>query len=169
MRRARTSPWMLILTVTLFAGSCTQPAPPPPAPPKPDLAAEEQLIRAADRAWLKAAQAKDPAAEVAVLATGRDDRAAEQRADESRRVSGLPDEGLRRESENRAGLDHGHDPCRRFGRLGGANRSLHGSGLGPKGDGTDNGRFVTIWKKVSGSWKVASDTSVSTQPVADKK
>ena len=169
MRRARTFPWILILTVTLFAGSCAQPAPPPPAPAKPDLAAEEQLIRAADRAWLKAAQAKDPAAEVAVLAPdamivrpnnapmNRAEFQAFQTKDYAANPKIVPDwttDMIRVADSADWAVQTGH---------------YTSSGLGPKGDGTDNGRFVTIWKKVSGSWKVASDTSVSTQPVADKK
>ena len=38
------------------------------APAKPDLAAEEQAIRAQDAAWMKAAQSRDAAAEATILA-----------------------------------------------------------------------------------------------------
>ena len=38
------------------------------------------------------------------------------------------------------------------------------TGLGPAGDGTDSGRFVTIRTKSGGAWKVLQDTSVSTSP-----
>jgi ketosteroid isomerase-like protein len=38
------------------------------------------------------------------------------------------------------------------------------TGLGPAGGGTDSGRFMTIWTKSGGAWKVLQDTSVSTSP-----
>ena len=38
------------------------------------------------------------------------------------------------------------------------------TGLGPKGDGRDTGKFVTVWKKVDGAWKVANDVSATTMP-----
>ena len=38
------------------------------------------------------------------------------------------------------------------------------TGIGPKGDGEDKGRFVTIWKKVGGEWKVAHDIGSTTMP-----
>ena len=41
--------------------------------------------------------------------------------------------------------------------------------LGPKGDLTDVGKFVTRWKKINGTWKVAQDTSVSTTPLPAKQ
>jgi ketosteroid isomerase-like protein len=48
---------------------------------------------------------------------------------------------------------------------------FHVTGIGPKGDGEDRGRFVTIWKKVNGEWKVAHDIGSTTMPApgAEKK
>ena len=40
----------------------------------------------------------------------------------------------------------------------------HVTGLGPKGDREDKGRFVTVWKKVSNEWKVAHDIGSTTMP-----
>jgi ketosteroid isomerase-like protein len=34
----------------------------------------------------------------------------------------------------------------------------------PKGDREDKGRFVTVWKKVNGEWKVAHDIGSTTMP-----
>jgi Tol biopolymer transport system component len=35
------------------------------------------------------------------------------------------------------------------------------TGLGPRGDGEDKGRFVTVWKKVDGEWKLGACSSYS--------
>jgi len=42
------------------------------------------------------------------------------------------------------------------------------TGLGPKGDGKEVGKFTTRWKKIGGTWKVVQDTSVSTTPLPKK-
>jgi hypothetical protein len=39
------------------------------------------------------------------------------------------------------------------------------TGLGPKGEGSDTGKFVTVWKKVDGAWKVMYDLGNSTVPL----
>jgi ketosteroid isomerase-like protein len=44
--------------------------------------------------------------------------------------------------------------------------SYHLTGLGPKGDIEDRGRFLTVWKKVDGEWKVAYDMGATTMPAA---
>lgn len=44
------------------------------------------------------------------------------------------------------------------------------TGLGPNGDREDKGRYVTVWKKVNGEWKVAHDIGSTTMPeVATEK
>jgi uncharacterized protein (TIGR02246 family) len=35
---------------------------------------------------------------------------------------------------------------------------------GPDGTDSDQGKYVTVYRKTGGTWKVASDTSVSTKP-----
>jgi ketosteroid isomerase-like protein len=40
----------------------------------------------------------------------------------------------------------------------------HVTGMGPKGNGEDKGRFLTVWKKVDGEWKVAYDMGSTTTP-----
>lgn len=45
----------------------------------------------------------------------------------------------------------------------------HFSGLGPKGDVEDKGRFLTVWKKVGGNWKVAHDIGSTTMPAPPQK
>ena len=157
---------MFALAVVVTA-ACAQPAPaPPPAAPKVDLAAEESAIRTADAAWLKAAQAKDVATEVAVLAPGgmvirqnqpAMDAAAFQAhitkdyADNPKSMSTWTTDSIRVAESGDWAVQTGQ---------------YNVTGLGAKGDGTDSGRFVTIWTKSGGAWKVQQDTSVSTSPAS---
>ena len=130
------------------------------------FAAEETAIRAADAAWLKAAQAKDVASEVAVLAPGgmvirqnqpAMDAAAFQAhitkdyAENPKAMSNWTTDSIRVSESGDWAVQTGQYTV---------------SGLGPKGDGSDSGRFVTIWTKSNGAWKVMQDTSVSTSPAA---
>lgn len=156
------------LAVVLFAVGCAQPAP-PPAPAKPDLAAEEQAIRAQDAAWMKAAQARDAAAEAALLApdgiiirlnTAPLDAAAYQAyeakffADNPKVMSNWTTDTLQVNDSGDWAVQTGTYTL---------------TALGPKGDTTETGRFTTRWKQVNGAWKVAQDTSVSTTPLPAKK
>jgi uncharacterized protein (TIGR02246 family) len=38
------------------------------------------------------------------------------------------------------------------------------SGLGPNGTESDMGKYVTVYRKVNGSWKVTADIGTSTKP-----
>jgi ketosteroid isomerase-like protein len=40
----------------------------------------------------------------------------------------------------------------------------HSTGIGPNGEREDKGRFVTVWRKVGGEWKVAHDIGSTTMP-----
>ena len=40
----------------------------------------------------------------------------------------------------------------------------HVTGIGPEAEREDRGRFVTVWTKVSGEWKVAHDIGSTTMP-----
>jgi ketosteroid isomerase-like protein len=165
MRKSLSLPTLAL--IALVAAACAQPAPaPPPAAPKADLAAEERAIRAADAAWLKAAQAKDVATEVAVLAPGgmviRQNQPAldaaafqahitKDHAENPKSMSTWTTDSIRVSESGDWAVQTGQ---------------YHVTGLGAKGDGTDSGRFVTIWTKSGGAWKVQQDTSVSTSPAS---
>jgi ketosteroid isomerase-like protein len=156
-----------VLAVALMGAACAQPAPPPPA--KPDLAAEEQALRAQDAAWLAAVKARDAAGEAALLAPDgfvirqnepAMDAAAYQAfeekffADNPKVVDGWTTDTVQINESGDWAVQTGTYTI---------------SAMGPKADGADTGRFVTRWKKVNGTWKVAQDTSVSTTPLPAKK
>ena len=42
--------------------------------------------------------------------------------------------------------------------------AFHNTALGAAGDREDKGRFVTVWKKTNGEWKVAHDIGSTTMP-----
>lgn len=42
-------------------------------------------------------------------------------------------------------------------------------GLGPNGTDTDEGKYLTVYRKVNGAWKVAADIGTSTKPAAAQK
>jgi uncharacterized protein (TIGR02246 family) len=42
-------------------------------------------------------------------------------------------------------------------------------GLGPNGTDSDEGKYVTIYRKVGGAWKVAADIGTSTKPAPAQK
>jgi uncharacterized protein (TIGR02246 family) len=42
-------------------------------------------------------------------------------------------------------------------------------GLGPNGTESDRGKYVTVYRKVNGTWKVAADIGTSTKPVVSTK
>lgn len=42
-------------------------------------------------------------------------------------------------------------------------------GLGPNGTETDLGRYITVYRKVNGAWKVSADIGSSTKPVTASK
>ena len=42
----------------------------------------------------------------------------------------------------------------------------HTTGIGANGEREDKGRFVTVWKKVGGEWKVAHDIGSTTMAEA---
>ena len=166
----RSTFYMGILAVVLIGSACAPAAPaPPPAPAKPDLAAEERAIRGQDATWMKAAQARDAAAEAAILApdgivirsnTAALDAAAYQTyetkffADNPKVVSNWTTDSIQVNDSGDWAVQTG---------------TYILSGLGPQGDAADTGKFVTRWKKVSGTWKVAQDISVSTTPLPAPK
>lgn len=150
-----------IVALSLLA-ACTQPSPAPAAaaPPKPDLAAEERAIRDADARWLKVAQARDAAGEAALFANdGVAIRAqagvitgpAAYEAYTSKSFTENPKSQVTW-STDAIRVAESADLAVQYGES-------QTTGLGPKGDRQERSRFVTVWRKVNGEWKVAYDTS----------
>jgi uncharacterized protein (TIGR02246 family) len=160
---------VLNAVLVLLVGACSQPAPAPAA--KADLASEEKAIRDMDASWLKAAQGRDASGEAAVFAS--DGVAYRQHLDPLVGPAGFQAYAAKEVTDNpKRNVMWSTDAIRiaESGDLAVQTGEYHFTGLGPKGDGEDTGRFVTVWKKENGEWKVAHDISSTTMPevTADK-
>ena len=147
----------------LLVAACSQPAPSPA--PGADLAAEEQAIRDADARWLQAAQNRDAAGEGAMLAgdgvayrehvdplvgpAAFQAYVEKLHADNPKQMSSWTTNSITVVSSGDLAIQTGE---------------YHVTGIGPQGDREDRGRFVTVWKKVNGEWKVAHDIGSTTMP-----
>ena len=149
--------------LVFLVGGCSQPAPPPAA--GPDLASEERAIRDLDARWMQAAQAKDAAGEAALFA---DDGVAYRE-----HVEPLAGPAAYQAYVTKLNADNPMvnrswttDAIRiaEAGDLAIQTGEWHDTGLGPRGAREDRGRYVTVWKKVGGAWKVAHDIGSTTMP-----
>ena len=143
------------LGAVLAFTACAKTASPPPAP---DLAVEERAVRAADSAWLAAATARDAAGEAAPYAdNGMAFRASAEPvagpaairefvtkyyAANPKAVNSWQTRGIEVAPSGDFAVQTG---------------TYTETNAGPKGDKQNRGNFVTVWKKVNGQWKVATD------------
>jgi uncharacterized protein (TIGR02246 family) len=156
------------LALIVLAAACTAPAPAPP--PAPDLAAAEAAIRAADARWLKAAQAHDAAAEAAVYATdGVAYRAHHEPMVGPAAFQAYSEKEYAENPKLAVNWTTTSLVVAASGDLAVQTGTVHVTGLGPKGVGEDRSRFVTVWKRVNGDWKVAHDIGSTTMPDTTKK
>jgi ketosteroid isomerase-like protein len=133
-------------------------------PPAADVAAEEQAVRDASAAWMKAVQAHDWAAAAASFAPDGMSfpehkepvvgPAAAQAAAEAE-WAGMPNASLSWTTDKVVVAASG-DLAYEIGTWTMMNEGKQ-----------DKGKYVTVWQKVGGAWKAAADIGVSTMPVAD--
>lgn len=150
--------------VLLFSG-CAQPATTVAA--NKDLAADESAIRAADARWLKAAKERDAAGEGAVFAA--DGVAYREHLNPlvgPKAVEAFADKFRTDNSKSTTTWSTDVITIAASGDLATQTGEYHMTGLGPAGDREDKGRFLTVWKKVNGEWRVAHDIGSTTMPEA---
>ena len=158
---------LLALLATSPLAACSPQAPPPlpEAVARPDLAAEDKAIRDADARWLKAAQARDAAGEAAAFAS--DGVAYREHVEPMIGPAAFQAFTTKFRTDNpKSSTTWSTDTIRiaESGDIAVQTGQYHLTGLGPNGDREDKGRFVTVWKKVNGDWKVAHDISSTTMP-----
>jgi uncharacterized protein (TIGR02246 family) len=157
--------FLLFAVLAFLAASCSQP---PPAPvSKPDLAMEEKALRDMDAQWLKAAQERNPAGEAAMFAS--DGVAYRSHLEPFVGPAAIQAMSTKDYAENpETALTWTTDSIQiaQSGDLAIQTGEYHVTGMGPKGNGEDKGRFLTVWKKVDGEWKVAYDMGSTTMPEA---
>ena len=149
-----------IATAVLLMTGCS-------TPPSPDLAADEKAIRDLSSRWQKALLARDAATQAAMFA---DDGVSYHDGQEP--LVG-PAAILAWESESAANhpkavITSTTDAIRIAAAGDMAVQTGEGSitGLGLNGEDRSvrRQRFVTVWRKVNGEWKVAHDIAVNTTP-----
>ena len=159
----------VVSLLALVAVRCSPPPPPPP-PPGPDLAAEERAIRDADARWLKASQAKDAATEATLLSPDAIVlRTHEQPLAGPAAYQAFEEKTFKENPKLGGGWTTDAITVAASGDLAVQIGTYSLTGLGPKGDIKDTGKFVTVWKKVGGAWKVAYDVGSTTMPEAPAK
>ena len=161
---------VLTVAVGFLVAACSQSAPAPA--PKPDLASEENAIRDMDARWLKAAQSRDPSGEAGMFAS--DGVAYREHNDPLVGPAAYQAFETKFYADNpKASTTWSTDAIRvaESGDLAIQTGEFHNTALGPKGDREDKGRFVTVWRKTNGEWKVAHDIGSTTMPEvqAEKK
>jgi ketosteroid isomerase-like protein len=150
-----------------FAFAMVACAAPPPLPPAPDLAAEEQAIRAADSAWLAAVAARDVASESAMLAD--DGVAFRNEADPFAGPAGYQAYLTKYYADNPKAVNTWTTRSIQVAPSGDfavQTGTYTETSAGPKGDTQNRGNFITVWKKVGGQWKVSADIG---QPIPPAK
>lgn len=158
---------VVILGFAPLITACTPPAPPsaPPETAKVDLGAEVLAIREIDAQWLKVAQARDASGEARFLASDSVIYRphvpplvgpAAYQAFMEKMLAANPKvtpnwstEAIRVAEAGDIAIQTGE---------------YHLTGLGASGSQEDKGRFVTVWKKVDGEWKVIHDIGSTTMP-----
>ena len=157
-----------MLVLATLVAACSQPSPAPVS--KPDLAMEEKAIRDADAQWLKDVQARDLAAAADVFASDGVSYSAHQepivgpaaiQAKNAKDIAENPKETVNWTTESIRVAESGE--------LAVQTGEYKVTGLGPKGDVEDKGRFLTVWKKVGSEWKVAYDMGSTTMPETPPK
>jgi uncharacterized protein (TIGR02246 family) len=157
MRRLLVSP---LIFIALSAAACA-----PPAAAPVDLAAEEQAVRAVSMQWLELQRARDMAA-IAALFTD-DGKLFREHNEPAVGPAAIEAYLTRDQAENpnsvanwttdRVEVAATADLAVEYG-------TWSDTGLGPNGTEQDQGRYVTVYRKVNGAWKVAADISLSTKP-----
>ncbi len=163
--------FLLVIVLASLVAACSQP---PPAPvSKPDLAMEEKAIRDVDAQWLKAVQEHNASAEAALFASD----GVRYRYHDELLVgpAAIQAASVKYYAENpKMGVTWTTESIQvaQSGELAIQTGEYQFIGLGPKGEGEDRGRFLTVWKKVGSEWKVAHDitsTTVPETPPANRK
>lgn len=136
---------------------------------KPDLKAEEQAIRTISKKWMELTKKHDNAACAALfsddgVAYGMNKEpsvgpaAIKKHFTEQDAKSPKADDNW---STERVELSASGDLAVEYG-------AYSVTGLGPNGTESDMGKYVTVYRKVNGVWKVSADMGSSTKPVASK-
>lgn len=153
----------IALLVAVTVGACAAPAPPAPAEPPDTRAADEAAIRAINKEWLAAAQAKDVGKFVAVYA--EDGVVMLEDSPDFRGPKAIQENlgGMFQDPNFALSFETGTLTVARSGDIAHETGSYALTVTGPdKKPTTENGHYVIVWRKApDGTWKVAVDAPIS--------
>lgn len=133
--------------------------------PAVDLKAEEQAIRSLSMKWLELAKSRDVINMTALFI--KDGVIYRENQEPAIGTAAIQDQFTKDFRDNpkyvpnwttdRVDISSSADLAVEYG-------SYNETGRGLDGTGIDHGRFVTVYHKINGTWKVSSDCSISTKP-----
>ena len=131
---------------------------------KVDIKADEQAIRSISMKWLELAKKHDIAGLTALFAN--DGVIYREHQEPAVGLGGIQVQITKDFKDNPKLVTNwttDHVTISASGDLAVEYGSWNDTGRGPEGTGSDNGRFVTVYRKVNGIWKISSDFSLSTR------
>lgn len=140
------------------------------AQPKADTKSDEQAIRSVSKKWLELTKSRDAAGCAALFANdGIEYRMNKEPlvGPEAVKKQFLSEYELNPKeqvdwSTERVEVSSSGDLAVEYGKF-------NITGLGKDGKESDYGKYVTVYRKVNGEWKVAADIGSSTKPMATAK
>ena len=150
----------LVPAVVLALGACAA-----QSNPTIDLAAEEQAIRAVSMRWLQLEKSKDAAAIAALFTT--DGVMYREDSDPATGAAAIQAHLTKTYQQNpNEVVDWATDGVEvaASGDFAVENGTWTVQNSGPSGTTEDRGKYVTVFRKIDGAWKVAADMSISTVP-----
>jgi uncharacterized protein (TIGR02246 family) len=137
--------------------------------PKADTKSDEQAVRAISKNWLELTKKHDAAACAALFADdgisyGMNQEPFVGPAAIKKHFTDQDEKSPKADvnwSTERVEVSTSGDMAVEYGKYNVKN-------LGPAGTDSDEGKYITVYRKVNGAWKVAADIGSSTKPEAKK-
>ena len=139
-----------------------------PKADKPDTKSDEQAVRAVSKKWLELTKNHDAAGCAALFTNDGVEYRMNQEpyvgteAVKKQFTMELQDNPKEMVDWSTEKVDVSGDLAVEYGKF-------NVTGLGKDGKESDYGKYVTVYHKVNGEWKVAADIGTSTKPVATAK
>ncbi len=158
--RPRITPLLAGLAIAALACAPTD----PPAPTV-DLAAEDQAVRAVSMRWLELEKARDAAGIAALFVS--DGMLIREKMAPVVGQAAIQTHIAGNHAENPSAAPHwatDRVEIAASGDLAVEHGTWSETGMGADGTGSDEGKYMTLYRKVNGMWMVVTDVALSTKP-----
>lgn len=150
----------LLTAYVVVLGACG-----PPASEAVDTTADEQAIRAISMRWLELERNRDAAGIAALFASdGIAYRQNSEPAVGTAAIQAYMGQAFQENPGEQVEWTIDRIDVAASGDLAAEYGTWTESSSGPAGTGSDRGRYMTVYQKIGGEWKIVADMSVSTQP-----